>query len=376
MRGVIVHAALLVVMLAYGYRTWTKEDEVKPVAGDVVLWNRSEAELKTVEFATADRTLKLERRGQGAGAYWWGVETRTTKKLKETPPPPPPADPTQPAPPPPAPEYVDETTTREFPIGEPGEKLVKDLARMRAIKSIGTIKDDQKKDFELVDTSKTISVVMNNGGKTLVLGGRVYGGSDRYVQDVDTGKVFVVLGSLITPLEGGEGALRPTDIRGFEPKDAMQVEIAAGGKTRTVSRIKVKKSDEDKAGDPHGPPGDDVVETWGTGTTADTAAANFIDKVEKLRPTSFEAKLDPKSLASVVTLTYRDARGKVLGTFAVLKQEKPGTAPPSTDPTKPTPAPEPVVDYYVLTERTRVPAPVPKVAAERIVPDIATIFPQ
>lgn len=376
MRGVIVHAALLFVMLIYGYQTWTRDKGVKPTAGEVVMWNRSEGDLKTIEFATADRTLRLERRGDGAAAYWWGVESRTTKKLKPKDPPPPPADPAAPPPPPEAPEYVDETTTREFPIGEPGEKLVKDLARMRAIKSLGVVKDDGKQAYELVDTSKTITVMTKDGGKTLVLGGRVYGGSDRYVLDVDSGKAFVVLGSLITPLEGGEGALRPTDIRGFDAKAAMAVEIAAGGKTKVVNRIKVKKPDDDKAApNPHAPAADDEIETWGTGQTADTAAANFIDKVEKLRPSSFEAKLDPKTLGEVVKLTYRDGRGQVLGTFQVLKQEKPGEPPPVVDPTKPPEPPAPTVEYYVLTERTRVPAPVPKVAAERIVPDITTIFP-
>ena len=38
--------------------------------------------------------------------------------------------------------------------------------------------------------------------------------------------------------------------------------------------------------------------------------------------------------------------------------------------------PPDAAEYYILTERTRVPATVPAVAAERIVPDITTIFPQ
>jgi len=130
-------------------------------------------------------------------------------------------------------------------------------------------------------------------------------------------------------------------------------------------------------------PKDDLVETWGEGQTADTAAANFIDKIEKLRPTSYEAKLDPKTLTNIVTLTYKDAGGKVLGTMQVLKSEKPGEAPPAPPPPKPgepappPPAPPPpVVEYYLVTERTRVPAVLPKVAAERIAPDIETVLPK
>lgn len=375
MKGVIVHGALLAVMLVYGYLTWTKEKPAATVTGDVVMWNRGEPELKAIELAATDQTLRLERRGEDAAAYWWGIDSRTTKKMKPVEPPPPPA-PGEAPPPPPEPEWITETTVREFPVGEPGEKLVKDLARMRAIRSLGVVKDEAKKDYELVDTTKTIAVVFGDGAKTLVIGGRVHGGSDRYVLDVDTGKGFVLAGTLITPLEGGEGSLRPLDLRAFDPKAAMQVEIAAGGKTKTVHRIKVKQPAGDGA-DPHAAARpEQEVETWGEGATADTAAANFIDKVEKLRPTSFEAKLDARALTSVVTLTYRDGKGKALGTMQVLKQEKPGEAPPPPAPgAEPPPPPVPVVEYYLLTERTRVPAAVPRVAAERIEPDIATVFP-
>ncbi len=382
MKGVIVHGALLAIMLVYGYVTWTKEKPKKALTGEVVMWNRAESDLKAVEFATKDHTLRIERRGEGANAYWWGIDTRTSKKLKpqETPPP---ANPGEPPPPPPEPEYIDETVTREFPVGEPGEKLVKDLAAMRAIKGLGVVKEEAKKDYELVDTTKTIAIVFGDGAKTLVLGGRVQGGSDRYALDVDSNKGFVLAGSLVTPLEGGEGSLRPSDLRAFDPKAAMQVEIAAGDRKKTVFRIKAKQTAPEGA-DPHMPkPKDDLVETWGEGQTADTAAANFIDKIEKLRPTSYEAKLDPKTLTNIVTLTYKDAGGKVLGTMQVLKSEKPGEAPPAPPPPKPgepappPPAPPPpVVEYYLVTERTRVPAVLPKVAAERIAPDIETVLPK
>lgn len=382
MKSAIVHGALLAVMLVYGYLSWTKEKPKKALTGEVVMWNRNEADLKAVEFATTDHTLRIERRGEGASAYWWGIDTRTSKKVKPVEPPPPPP-PGQPAPPPPEPEYIDETVTREFPVGEPGEKLVKDLAAMRAIKGLGVVKEEAKKDYELVDTTKTIAIVFADGAKTMVLGGRVQGGSDRYVLDVDTNKGFVLAGALVTPLEGGEGSLRPSDLRSFDPKAAMQVEIAAGDKKKTVFRIKAKQTVPDGA-DPHTPkPKDEFVETWGEGQTADTAAANFIDKIEKLKPTSYESKLDPKTLTNIVTLTYKDGGGKVLGTMQVLKSEKPGEKPPAPpppapgQPAPPAPAePAPVVDYYLITERTRVPAVLPKVAAERIAPDIETVLPK
>ena len=168
MKGVIVHGALLGVMLIYGYRTWTKSEAIKPATGEVVMWTLDEADLKTIELTTENKTVRIERRGEGAGAYWWGVDSRQTKKAKPVVPPPTPApvDPTKPADPaapkpgdpakpadpaakpadpaakptdppvdpakPAEPEMITETVTTEFPIGPEGEKLVKQYARMRA----------------------------------------------------------------------------------------------------------------------------------------------------------------------------------------------------------------------------------------------------
>ena len=153
--------------------------------------------------------------------------------------------------PPPLPTH--ETTTTEFPVGPEGEKLVKQFARMRAIKSVGVPKDDVKQDYGLADSQTSIAVVFADGAKTLVVGGRVFGGGDRYLQDLDTNKAFVVLGSMVATLEGGEPSLRPTDLRAFDPKVAAAVEVSAKDKSKRVQKIKVKAPPPD-ADDPHAPP--------------------------------------------------------------------------------------------------------------------------
>jgi hypothetical protein len=101
-----------------------------------------------------------------------------------------------------------------------------------------------------------------------VVGGRVFGGSDRYVQDLDTNKAFVITGTMVSLLEGGEPSLRPIDLRPFEPKDAVSVELAAKDQKKRVQRIKVKPSTPE-GDDPHAPPpnADALVETWGEGAT-------------------------------------------------------------------------------------------------------------
>ena len=49
MRGAIIHGVLLVVMLVYGYRTWTRDKTVEPNVGSVVLWDKHETDVKSIE---------------------------------------------------------------------------------------------------------------------------------------------------------------------------------------------------------------------------------------------------------------------------------------------------------------------------------------
>src|SRR5882757_7422075 len=82
MRGALIHGALLVVMLVYGYRTWTRDKTIQPDLGSIVLWNKSDADLVSVELKGEHKITKLEHRGQGGDAYWWGLETTIDKKPK------------------------------------------------------------------------------------------------------------------------------------------------------------------------------------------------------------------------------------------------------------------------------------------------------
>src|SRR5205085_8118416 len=86
MRGALIHGVLLLVMLVYGYRTWTRDKTVKPDLGSVVLWNKTEAELASIEFKSDKKTVHLERKTEGKDGYWWGTETTVEKRPKPKPP--------------------------------------------------------------------------------------------------------------------------------------------------------------------------------------------------------------------------------------------------------------------------------------------------
>src|SRR5205809_7016798 len=78
MRGALVHGVLLAVMLVYGYRTWTRDKSVKPDLGSVVLWDKSENDLVSIEYKQETKIVKLEKKAD----YWWGLETTIERKPK------------------------------------------------------------------------------------------------------------------------------------------------------------------------------------------------------------------------------------------------------------------------------------------------------
>src|SRR6476659_10186124 len=109
MRGALIHGVLLAVMLVYGYRTWTRDKTVEPNLGNIVLWDKTDADLVSIEYKAEHKIVKLERRTDGSEPYWWGIETTIEKKVEPPPAPPPMAPPgpgsgaKPPAPPPLAP---------------------------------------------------------------------------------------------------------------------------------------------------------------------------------------------------------------------------------------------------------------------------------
>ncbi|HEU0036673.1 MAG TPA: DUF4340 domain-containing protein [Kofleriaceae bacterium] len=437
MKSAVIHGVLLLVMLVYGYRTWTRDKSVKPNYGDVVLWNKRDSDLVAIEYKSDKKTVKLERRGDGANAYWWGTETTIEKKPKPVDK----KDDKKPdagsgsagsgsaakaagsgsagsgsavaktdakagsgsagsgsavaktdgkagsgsagsgsagsgsagsgsavaqgsgsATPPPPPEMIETTKKREFPLGEAGDKIVKGYTEARAIRDLGKPTDDQKKDYKLVDSKTTLTITFKDGARTFLVGGSVYGQSDRYVMDQQSGVAYVLSKDIISGLELGESSLHLVDPRGFDATKIENVTLDWNGRTKSAIRV--------TTGD-----GEKQVKSWGDPDTKkpNVPLATFIDNANNLRPTEYVAELNASSLQPVMKLTYKDAKGEVLGTLQLLKGEKPADVPTDAD-FDPANPPKGEVQYYVLTEKTHVPALVRKDTAQRSEQDLPIAF--
>lgn len=412
MKSAVIHGILLAVMLVYGYRTWTRDKTVQKNLGSVVLWDKSEADLVSIEYKTDKtddklpgkpqkiKTVRIERRGDGGGAYWWGVET--TVERKEKPPEPPKPDPAAgsagsgsagsgsagsgsagsgsagsgsagsgssavaagsgsagsaaPA----KPSIEEKTKKREFPLSDNGQKVVTSFYKARAMRDLGVLDDKAKQDYKFAETKGTLEVTFRDGKRTFALGGDVYG--DRYILDSTTGRGYVLSKELVSALEVGESSLQLTEPKGFEATKIDSVVIESGGRTKNAKRIETEKDGK-------------KVKTWGDAATmkADSTLGTFIDNANNLRPTEYAPDLKVETLTPVVRLTYRDAPGATLGTLTLFRREKAGVLPEGQelDPANP---PKGETEYYILTERTHVPALVLKDNAERTEGDVPIVF--
>lgn len=387
MRGALIHGVLLAVMLLYGYRTWTRDQTIKPDLGSIVLWDKADADLVSIEIKTDKLINRLERRTQGSDSYWWGVETTIEKKAK-------PAD----APKPgegsgsgsgsaagsaagegsgsgsaagsgsgsgsAAPAVAEEEVrkTRGYPLGETAEKLIADFKSARALRDLGPPTEEQKKDYKLNDAKTTLTVTFKDGARSFLVGGSVYGGSDRYIVDQKSGRAYVLSKDLISTLEIGESTLHLLDPRGFESNKLESVTIEANGKSKTVVRVTTGVEGQQ-------------VKTWGDSDTkkADQTVANFVDNANNLRPTEFAPDVKIADLTPILKLIYKDSAGRVLSTLQLYKREKPGELAPGAD-LDPANPPKGETEYLITTEKTRGPAIVRRDTAQRTEQDIVTVF--
>ena len=73
--------------------------------------------------------------------------------------------------------------------------------------------------------------------QTFLIGSSVYGGSDRYVLEQGSNRVYVFSKDMVSGLEMGESVIHLTDPRGFDLTTVDQVVIEASGKTKVLGRM-------------------------------------------------------------------------------------------------------------------------------------------
>ena len=303
-RGILVHVALLIAAAVASVLVWTRDKKPAVSLGDITIWNARAADVQRVAYESKGRKVSLEARKDALGVWFFGrSETPVTPSLA----------PDGGAPPAPR-------TAAFVSVGAAG-KLAEALAPLRALREIGKIGDDRAAEFGLTQPDGSLTATIDGKERRLTVGARTAGGGDRYVRDDASGVVYVVRGEVTRDLESGESALSERETHEFKDADVLRVRISARGKTREILR---RGPDNKRSwADPADPDKDDET------------AANWIAKVERLKPAEYLA--DPPATPETILRIDYDAKG-AKGAFLELAKV-PGAA------DKP--------DFVIRTERTR-----------------------
>ena len=285
------------------------------------------------------------------------------------------------------------TTTREFPIGKGGRDLVTSLAHLRALRDLGKLSDQQKEEYGLVDSKENLTVFFKGGKQyNLIVGERVFGGSDRYVLQADSGKGYVLShAEILRHIDGAETSLGLKDLHRFQedaddqapPKTPQDPNAPKPKKDRYpgVQSILIEggsNSRELVRSDTSDPKGETTLGWAGKDKPgqADLSLSNFLSQVDRLKPTDYDPAIDESSLEKVLSIKYRGGGSKVLGQFELFKKQQvtPEIKPDTPDEEGADKANESKVEYYVKSDLTRIPGKVSKMAAERVEQDIPQLF--
>ncbi len=393
MRAAIVHGALLLIMLVYGYRTWTRDKDVKKTVGTVVLWNKTDADFESIEYVSERKTTRLDRKAEG---YWWGSETSTEKK-----PIPPKTDDDagsaagsgsagsgsaavaagsgsgsagsgsgsagsgSAAVAKEEPKFEDVKVTAEFPLGKSGNDLVAAYRAGRALADLGILTAENKEKYKINGSKSTLTVTFKGGEKRVfTVGSTIYGGSDRYVMDPTTGQGWVVAKDYVQPLDSGKTNLQLGDPRGFEEMKVEAVTIEGLGPSQGKSRKAALLTTSDAG---------QTQKTWGDAVTKkpDAVISSFLDTVKNLRPMEYASTVDIASLSPLMRVTYNDASNGKLGTLTFYKRTRQGERSEQADPTLPV---DSVTEYFIVTEATRVAGMVRPDTGQRAEENLPVVF--
>ena len=139
-RGALIHGVLLVAMLLFAYQTWTREEVEVPETGEIVLWDVPIDQVEAAIFESKGgvlRRVRVERRSDERGSYWWGLDRKARTVLEERP----------------EEEIEPDGTTvvareeagqREFIVGEQWQAMLEELAEMRVLRDIGQVDDERR----------------------------------------------------------------------------------------------------------------------------------------------------------------------------------------------------------------------------------------
>lgn len=280
-----IYALLLVTSLVFAYRSWTAE-EGPDLAEAVVVLQISADDLVGVRYDSEKIDVALEVREDDAGRFVWvNAQPKAVAEAEQ------PEQPANPHAPPPV-----DTTPEEFKAGVAGDRVIEGLAPFVAKRILEGVDEAKLDELGLANAEATLSIEREGrDAKTYEVGGGVYGGSNVYVRDPETGTIYVVDAKVIRPLQNAKRTLVDRTLFEIPQKDITRVTIRAGDAEATFEQRN---------------PDDAQATFWASpeASEANETAGGWLDKALRLKTSSYvQPGEEPADLEEVFSFAVQTA---------------------------------------------------------------------
>ncbi|MBW2459182.1 MAG: DUF4340 domain-containing protein [Deltaproteobacteria bacterium] len=331
-RRLWLHLALLLTaaVVAYVYARPSDEADRPLEPGEVELWGGSPKDITRITYEAKRQTVTLEQATDDHGSWFRGKVEPVEEKPEE-------------------PKVDGGRPPRKRPPVEPAtfvsvkamERIGALLAPMRAKRAIGEVAAEREKAFGLDEPAGTLHVEIGSKKHSLVIGKKTPGATSRYVRDLQTQNVYLIVADAVKDLEGGAARLSERSLHSWKQSEVEKVSIIDGKEVKDVIRS--------------GTAGRRFYAEPATPDVNFEMAGNWLSKVGRLRPIKFVESL-PEGTIKVVRVEYR-TKDDTLGFVEVHRHD--------TDAKD---------QFYVTSEHLRLHATVAKSMAEQVVGDLPSVF--
>jgi len=318
-RSVFVHAGLAALAAVAAVSFSMKDETAKVIVHEATVLNARPADIQQVTFVGKAKTVTIEPRKDEIGAFYFG----TIEK-----------------PAPPSDASAQPSRSAFVSIGT-GEKFFRNLAPLKALRDAGQVPSERLAELGLETPEATLKLKLASGERTFDIGGATPGGTDRYLRDSSSSRVYVVAGEIVRDLEWAESRLLERELHAWKESEIQKAKLVASGKTREVlRRTKEGKTFWADAASPD---------------TTDETIGNFMQRLDRLRPSEYQESL-PESRETLVRVEL-DGKSGPLGWVELTKVPREGDK----------------ADYFIRSELTRLYGKVVASLAQQVEQDIASV---
>jgi hypothetical protein len=258
-----------------------------------------------------------------------------------------------------APGPQDWTVSESFPGNDTLQEALDEFCPWNGLRSLGKPGEAKRGEFGLAGTEDSLVLTIRGKPREFLVGKTSFGPGDRYVEDKNTGEIFLVSGQSIKNLLYPKSRYMDRSLHVFEEKDAARMHVSEGSREmELVHRFSAEGADEGWAvnGSEEGPK--ELYKNW-------------VGKVFTLRPMDYpvpeQGKTEagpngcavPAGVETVVSITFFSDK-KEIGFLTVYKK--------TGEPEK--------AEFLACTEHTGAVVLVSKIQAENLLKDLADLLPE